>query len=432
MIKPLTVNDIPHIVLLHKTCFPQDTLTLLGQKFLQLMYTGLLNLSDVHAFGATKKGELVGFVIGVGDSKTAMRRIISSRAFAFIAALLPIVVNPPLLKRILETFFYGQKSATTPAELLVIGVALSFRHRGTGRKLFTAFTKSLQKKKIFHFHVSVYSDNWIANRFYKNLGGRKTHVFNLYNKKWQVYKHTTLPIHHPTHISVILPTYNETGNIVPLINRVLDVCADNHLIPEILVVDDASPDGTAEKVRFEFRRNRHVRVIVRKKDRGLAASIADGIRAARFTTVVVMDTDFNHDPRVIPDLVSSLSHADLVIGSRFVKTGGMEDRYRHYLSYLFNLFIRLYLGLPTRDNLSGFFATRKTHLKMHLSPWVFSGFGEYFVRLLYLLHKENKTFKEIPVYYILRHHGERKSQFLPMLISYSRAVINLKNKLTTS
>lgn len=227
-------------------------------------------------------------------------------------------------------------------------------------------------------------------------------------------------------ISVVLPTYNEAGNIVPLIKQILAVCFQHKLVCEVIVVDDNSPDQTAIKVKSTFHNNLRIKVIVRTHKRGLAASIAQGIKVANHSIVLVMDTDFNHDPKVIPVLVQKLAQADIVIGSRFVGSGGMENKTRYYLSLIYNLFIRLFLGLPTTDNLSGFFATRKLILKHYLHPVIFSGFGEYFVRLLYHLHREGKTITEIPVYYVLRHHGQRKSQFLKMFTTYSHTVIKLK------
>ena len=84
----------------------------------------------------------------------------------------------------------------------------------------------------------------------------------------------------------------------------------------VLVVDDNSPDGTAEKVRREYKKS--VRVIVRKRERGLATAIKRGIQAARSSYIVIMDADFNHPPKYLPTMLKELANADVVIGSRFV------------------------------------------------------------------------------------------------------------------
>lgn len=196
------------------------------------------------------------------------------------------------------------------------------------------------------------------------------------------------------------------------------------------MVDDNSLDQTSLRVKKIFPNKREIRIIVRTRDRGLARSVLTGIHNATHPVVIVMDTDFSHDPTVIPKLVENLSVSDMVIGSRYVSGGGMENRVRHYLSFIFNLYVRVFLQLPTNDSLSGFFATRKRLLAPHLTKTVFSGFGEYFIRLLFLLNKRGKKFVEVPVYYSLRQHGLHKSQFLKMLLTYTTAVIDLRRNLS--
>ena len=89
-----------------------------------------------------------------------------------------------------------------------------------------------------------------------------------------------------------------------------------------------------------------------------------------------MDTDFNHDPAMIPQMVKFLEYYDMVIGSRFVKGGGMEDRQRYYNSLLYNLFVRLVLRMQVQDNLSGFFAVRRQRLETFDARHIYRGYGE--------------------------------------------------------
>jgi hypothetical protein len=105
-----------------------------------------------------------------------------------------------------------------------------------------------------------------------------------------------------------------------------------------------------------------VRLVVRTQDKGLANSIRDGLILAQGRTLVVMDTDFNHDPAMIPQMVDLLRYYDLVIGSRFVMRGGMEDRLRYHFSQLYNVFIRALFQTQIQDNLSGYFAIRRERL----------------------------------------------------------------------
>lgn len=222
-------------------------------------------------------------------------------------------------------------------------------------------------------------------------------------------------------LSVVLPTYNESGNIGRLIAAVRDSA---HAVSEleILVVDDDSPDGTA---RVAAGAGPHVRVILRKDARGLATAVRRGIEEARGEVVVVMDTDFNHQPEMIPQMVDFLRYYDLVTGSRFTVGGGMEERGRYRLSFLFNFFCRVLLGTKLQDHLSGFFAARRdTILALDLDG-VFGGYGDYFIRLLVESLAHGSTVLEVPVYYPARSSGESKTKFLRTLALYTGAVLRL-------
>ncbi len=228
-------------------------------------------------------------------------------------------------------------------------------------------------------------------------------------------------------ISIILPTYCERENIADLIAAI-----EKHLDRldwqlEILVVDDASPDGTADIVRaFPVKPGVSIQCHVRKDERGLATAIKFGIQKASGDVVVVMDTDFNHDPAQIPQMIAFLKFYDLVIGSRFVMGGGMDDHMRYIFSYLYNIFVRFFLRNQIQDNLSGFLAIRRDQLLALDLDRIFYGYGEYFIRLLFAAARKQYRMLEIPVYYTLRRHGESKSRFFSMLWNYTKCVIALR------
>lgn len=224
-------------------------------------------------------------------------------------------------------------------------------------------------------------------------------------------------------VSVILPTYNEKGNIVLLIQAINKaLLKKSH---EVIVVDDNSPDKTAEEVAKKFSSNKNVKIIVRKTAHGLATAIKYGIERAKGDVIVVMDTDFQHDPNLIPRMFNLCQYYDLVIGSRFVRGGGMQEGYRYYYSYLFNLLVRLALRMQIQDNLSGFFAMRRIKLnKLQLNK-IFIGYGDYFIRLLHASAKAKYSILEIPVFYHIRAYGQSKSSFLNMIINYTKTVLDL-------
>lgn len=219
--------------------------------------------------------------------------------------------------------------------------------------------------------------------------------------------------------SVVLPTYNEAGNIIKLIEEIRKTLELRRISNEIIVVDDDSPDKTGLLAQKYFSKIPEVRVIIRKKDKGLAKSIRTGIEATVGEIVVVMDTDFNHDPDVVPRLIEKCEKYDFVVGSRFVKGGGMANKKREWLSRLFNIFIvRPIIGSPVHDNLSGFLAARKSILDKLDFNVIFYGYGDYFIRLIYLSKRVGATFAEVPSFYKDRTYGSSKSQFINMFRDY--------------
>jgi dolichol-phosphate mannosyltransferase len=241
-------------------------------------------------------------------------------------------------------------------------------------------------------------------------------------------------------VSVVLPTYNERDNICDLIDAIRRELTPAGYRYEVVVVDDNSPDQTAEVVRLRYNVDEAgngslpgddhatVRLFVRTKDKGLANSIRDGLLLAQGRTLVVMDTDFNHDPAIIPQMVDLLRYYDLVIGSRFVMRGGMEDRLRYHFSQLYNVFIRALFQTQIQDNLSGYFAIRRERLYAlaPLFPAIFYGYGDYFIRLLLAAWRQGWKILEVPVFYILRRHGDSKTGFWSIFQQYTAAVLYLR------
>ncbi len=231
--------------------------------------------------------------------------------------------------------------------------------------------------------------------------------------------------------SIILPTYNEKDNIVELIQAIFAAVEPTNLQFEVVVVDDHSPDGTAEAVRQNFGQNSRVKLFVRTEGRGLATALRYGIEHSNGEILVFMDTDFNHDPTIIPQMIKFLEYYDIIIGSRFVMAGGMEDKFRQFSSLVYNYAIRLLFGTPVHDNLSGFFSIYRDKLIAMDLDQIYYGYGDYFIRLLMVAHKRGHPMLEIPVFYRLRMHGHSKTQFISTFIQYSSALLTLRVKLWT-
>lgn len=225
--------------------------------------------------------------------------------------------------------------------------------------------------------------------------------------------------------SVILPTYNEAGNIVALVNEILKNLPPD-IEPEIIVVDDNSPDKTYYVAKRVFDGNLNVRIILRTENRGLAKSIRFGIEQAAGEFIVVMDTDFTHDPVEIPRMLHIARVYDIVSGSRFCAGGDMVDGKHYMASLVYNWFLRAILHTQVQDNLGGYFIMKREKVLSLPLDQIFYGYGEYFFRLLYFAEKSGLKIIEIPAVYRLRTHGASKSNFLKMFISYFRAALFLK------
>lgn len=226
-------------------------------------------------------------------------------------------------------------------------------------------------------------------------------------------------------VSVVLPTFNERDNIVPLVEQLRSKFCTRGYVYEILVIDDHSPDGTGELVKRTFAADSGVQLIDRRHNPGLAFSIREGVEKATGSVILVMDTDFNHSPADAVLLFEIARHVDLAIGSRFTFGGGMSSLPRYYLSYLYNIFLRLTLGTRMDENLSGFFAIRRERMLELDNDKIFWGYGDYFFRLLLLSQRKRFVHVELPVYYGERLGGVSKTRFLWIFLRYTREVLYL-------
>jgi dolichol-phosphate mannosyltransferase len=228
-------------------------------------------------------------------------------------------------------------------------------------------------------------------------------------------------------ISVVLPTYNERDGIAELVGEILGVLRAAELPAEVLVIDDGSPDGTGAHVEQTFAHDPAVRVVVRRHERGLASAIWRGFTEARGDVLMVMDSDGNHDPKLLPLMARCAEDFDVVVGSRYVLGGGMlTSTFRYWSSYSFNVLIRVVLRQNIHDNLSGFLAFRRPVLDGLDPAAIFYGYGDYAIRLLWHLRRRGRTVLELPTVYRFRLGGESKTRFLAYFWTYLGAVFRLR------
>lgn len=211
-------------------------------------------------------------------------------------------------------------------------------------------------------------------------------------------------------IYVIIPTYNEKDNIQELIKEVSKQPIENL---RILVVDDNSPDGTAEIVE-EMKENYPVELIKRPCRLGLGSAYVIGFKYALSKgakMLMEMDADFSHHPYKIPELIEEVKKgADMCLGSRRVEGGGVIGWgfRRKFMSKMAMDFSRWFLGLKTRDVTSGFRCYHKRVFeKIDLKKIKSNGYA-FQEEMIYLLEKNNFKIKEIPINFVDRQKGHSK------------------------
>lgn len=214
-------------------------------------------------------------------------------------------------------------------------------------------------------------------------------------------------------IMVVIPTYNEADNLPTMVGELLALD-----LPElaILVVDDNSPDGTG-KIAEELAK-RHpgrIHVIHRSGKLGLGTAYVTGFSYALehgADLIIQMDADFSHSPGYIPKLVESAQEFDVVVGSRYVSGGSLDERWswwRYFLSWWANsVYTRLILGVKVKDATAGFKCWRRATLEGIGLERVRSNGYVFQVEMAYLTEKLGYRFLEVPIYFEDRRIGRSK------------------------
>ena len=209
---------------------------------------------------------------------------------------------------------------------------------------------------------------------------------------------------------VVIPTYNEAENLPRIVPEVL--AQDSRL--EVLVVDDASPDGTGKLAdELALAHQGRVHVLHREGKAGLGSAYRAGFRAAldRGADVVVqMDADFSHSPETLPQMLSEIEDCDVVMGSRYLQgiTVVNWPIERILISYFGNAYARRVSGLEISDATGGFRATRSELLERIGFERIRADGYAFQIELNYRLWKNGARMKEIPIFFLDRVRGESK------------------------
>lgn len=211
---------------------------------------------------------------------------------------------------------------------------------------------------------------------------------------------------------IVVPTYNERENLPPLLDRVLEVLPQAH----VLVVDDNSPDGTGALADERAARDPRIQVLHRAGKEGLGKAYLAGFKWALerdYTHIFEMDADFSHDPQTLPRFLEAAQGADLVLGSRWVEGGGTVGwpLRRQLLSRGGSLYARTVLGVDIRDLTGGFKCFhRRVLAALDLDSVQTRGYG-FQIELTFRALRQGFKVVEIPIRFTDRVAGQSKMNF---------------------
>lgn len=211
-------------------------------------------------------------------------------------------------------------------------------------------------------------------------------------------------------VLVIIPTYNESENILSIIPQILSKSNGEDF--NVLVIDDNSPDGTAQLVKNM--NNPKVHIIEREKKMGLGTAYVTGFKYAiqnNYDLVFEMDADFSHDPKYLPDFIAKIKEGyDCVVGSRYIHGISVLNWPigRLILSYLANVYTRRVTGLKVMDTTAGFVCYKVSALQQINLDNIKSNGYSFQIEMKFKMHKKGLKICEVPILFVDRRAGHSK------------------------
>ena len=222
-------------------------------------------------------------------------------------------------------------------------------------------------------------------------------------------------------ILIFSATYNECENIRDLLNSIDKL----KLELDILIIDDNSPDQTSEIIKQYNLEKNNIKLIVRNKKEGLDTAHKLAFKYSienNYEHLITLDADLSHDPKEIPTFIKELNDNDFVIGSRYMKGGGADMKgIRLFLSYFGNKFIKFIFNINCNEFTTSYRGFNLKRFKNFDFQNISSKGFSFFMEMVYLIHKEGLSIKEIPIYFKNRIKGQSK---LP-IIEIFRTFVNL-------
>ncbi len=227
-------------------------------------------------------------------------------------------------------------------------------------------------------------------------------------------------------VLVIIPTYNESDNILKTIELVFDSAPK----VDVLVVDDNSPDKTGNLVKKLMKTEKRVNLLAREKKEGLGTAYVAGFKYALerdYERIIEMDADLSHDPAEIPNFIEASKTADVVVGSRYLNGANVVHWpiRRLLLSYSANIYSRIITGVPLNDTTSGFKCFRREVLEALDLDAVHSGGYSFQLEMNFRAYCKGFKLFEIPIIFTDRTLGRSKMNF-SIMVEAAKVVWQLK------
>jgi glycosyltransferase involved in cell wall biosynthesis len=229
-------------------------------------------------------------------------------------------------------------------------------------------------------------------------------------------------------LSVVIPTYNESMNIEKLIQRINSVFTGNNIDGEILVVDDNSPDGTGDVVKELMANYPHLRLLSQKKKEGLGVAHLAGYSEVHGDIIVSLDADLSHDPKEIPVMLDRIKDGyDVVIGSRYVKGGKVEEKpiFNVIASKVAGILAKVGYGVNIQDFTNGYRMFRRVVYES-IKMCDYSKGNVFLAEFIYYAHKNDFKVTEIPTTFVERSEGETKTNVMREAKALVRSIIKLR------
>ena len=225
---------------------------------------------------------------------------------------------------------------------------------------------------------------------------------------------------------VIVPTYNEIENLENIVGQITSAAKACH----ILIIDDGSPDGTGKLADKIAKKDKRVEVMHRAGKLGLGTAVTEGFHYALnhgYELIITIDADLSHNPSYIPQMISLMEDYDLVVGSRYVRDGGMVNwsLWRLLVSLFTNYMLKKILKIEMKDCSGGFKCYRAELIRKIKVDSVISPGYVFYVEILYRALRVGARVKEIPIIFVNRREGKSKLA-MREVVGYAVSIFRLR------